>query len=72
MPIVVTDTGRTNLTNLGTITPILFENNLIISLSKDWISKFSGVPKFSVKINETGRLCITSETPVENGVDKFE
>ena len=58
------------MTNLGTITPILFENNLIISLSKEWISKFSGIPKFSVKINEAGRLCITSENPVTYGEDK--
>ena len=47
------------------ITPLLFENYLIVTLSKDWINKFSGIPKFSVKINNTGKLCITSESSIK-------
>ena len=70
MPNAVTSSGRIDLTNLGTISPLLFEDSLIIALTKEWINQFSGIPKFSVKINEVGRLCITSETPVEKRDDK--
>jgi len=55
------------LINLGEITPMNFEGYLIFSLSKEWVNNFSGVPKFSVKINDTGKLCITSEHSVKKG-----
>lgn len=54
------DFGRIDLTNLKTITPLLFEENLIISFAKDWINQFSEIPKFSVMINNNGKLCLTS------------
>jgi hypothetical protein len=56
--------------NLGTITPMNFDGYLILSLSKDWINQFSGIPKFSVMINKSGKLCITSESSIEKG-EKF-
>ena len=52
--------GKTDLTNLGIITPLLFEQCLIIALTKDWIDQFSSIPKFDVSINKKGRLCIIS------------
>ena len=49
------------MTNLGTVKPLLFDQNLIISLSKEWINKFSRIPIFNVIIDKGGRLCIISE-----------
>jgi hypothetical protein len=46
--------------NLGITTPLLFEENLIISFAKDWINQFSEIPKFNVMINNNGKLCLTS------------
>ena len=63
----MTNGGRIDLINLGTITPMNFEGYLILSLSKDWVNNFSGVPKFSVKINDIGKLCIISEYSVKKG-----
>ena len=57
--------GRKEMTVIRNITPLLFENYLIITLSKDWINKFSGIPEFSVMINNTGKLCITSESSIK-------
>ena len=54
------DGGKTDLTNLGTVSPLLFEQSLIIVLAKDWINQFSSVPQFDVSINKKGKLCIIS------------
>ena len=59
------DFGRIDLINLGTVTPMNFEGYLIFSLSKDWIDKFSGIPKFDVIINKNGKLCITSVSSIK-------
>lgn len=32
--------------------PYVFENNLIISISSNWIKVFKGIPKFSVTITK--------------------
>ncbi len=48
------------MTNLGTITPLLFEESLIFALTKEWISQFSSIPQFHVLIDKKGRLCIIS------------
>ena len=61
------DFGRTDLNNYGTITPLNFEGYLIFSLSRDWVNRFSSVPRFSVRINDIGRLIITSESSVKKG-----
>ena len=49
------------MNNLGTISPLIFEDSLIISLTKDWINHFQSVPKFDVSIDKAGRLCIISK-----------
>ncbi len=48
------------------ITPLLFENNLIISLSRDWIIQFDKIPQFIVKVNSKNRLVIESLEGVES------
>ena len=50
--------------NLGTVKSLLFENSLILSLSKDWLTCFSKIPEFDVMINDKDRLCITSQEKV--------
>jgi len=49
------------MTRLGTISPLIFSDSLIISLTKDWINHFQSVPKFDVSIDKKGRLCIISK-----------
>jgi len=61
------DGGRIDLINLGEITPMNFEGYLILSLSKDWVSQFPEITRFSVAINNMGRLCITSESSIKKG-----
>jgi len=46
---------------LGTISPLIFQDSLIISLTKDWINYFQSVPKFDVSIDKKGRLCIIAK-----------
>jgi len=43
------------------ITPYLFEDNLILSLSHDWIKVFKKIPDFEVIIDNTNRLVIRSK-----------
>ncbi len=50
--------------NLGTVKSLLFENSLILSLSKDWLTHFSKIPEFDVIIDDKGQLCITSQEKV--------
>lgn len=49
------------MTNLGTISPLIFNESLIIALTKDWINHFHSVPKFDVSIDKKGKLCIISK-----------
>ncbi|MBI1829730.1 MAG: hypothetical protein HY222_00660 [Thaumarchaeota archaeon] len=44
--------------HLATIFPFLMNDYLVISLDKQWIEVCKGIPKFTVMINEEGRLCI--------------
>jgi hypothetical protein len=67
MSSVVINFGRTDLINLGTITPSHFQGFLIISLDSNWINKFSEIPKFCVVINDDEKLCITSESSMKKG-----
>ena len=57
------------MTEMGITIPLLFENYLIISLSKDWINQFSSVPQFRVSIDKKRRLCITSIKEVKDVVE---
>jgi len=61
--------GKIDLSNLGSITPTFFENYLILSLSKDWINKFSGIPEFVVIIDNKRRLCIASIQEIKDDVE---
>ena len=47
------------------IIPYIFENYLIISLSKDWINVFDEVPKFEVFIDNKKRLILVGPTIVK-------
>lgn len=55
--------------HIGIVTPLLFEDKLLISLSKDWINSFSGVPEFIVTIDNKRRLCITSLQEIKDVVE---
>jgi len=46
---------------ISEITSYLFDSNLLISLSKDWINIFEGMPKFSAEF-KNGKLVLTSQT----------
>lgn len=46
---------------IAQIIPCLFDDSLIIALSKNWINKFGTMPKFEVLIDGKGRLVIQSE-----------
>lgn len=52
---------------LGT-TPLLFENKLFISFSKDWIEKFDSIPQFEISIDEKKRLCLKSIEEIKDDV----
>jgi hypothetical protein len=53
---------------LGTTTPLLFENKLFISFSKDWIEKFDSIPQFEISIDEKKRLCLKSIEEIKDDV----
>ena len=55
------------MTNLGTISPLLFNESLIIALAKDWINHFQSVPKFDVSIDKKGRLLLISKDFIKKG-----
>lgn len=38
------------------ISPILFEDNLLVSFSKEWIEIFGKIPEFDVIIDKNNRL----------------
>ena len=42
------------------IVPYLFDEILIIALSKEWINQFKKMPQFIVKINSKNKLIIES------------
>lgn len=50
----------------NTITSYPFENSLVISLSKDWITLFGKIPQFTVKVNSKNKLVIESIEGVSN------
>ena len=52
------------MTKVGTIRPLLFDENLIIALSNKWIDKFTNIPEFDVIIDNKGGLCIISSAGV--------
>ena len=56
------------MNKLGTISPLIFDDSLIISLTKDWINHFQSVPKFDVSIDKKGRLLLISKDFIKKGV----
>jgi len=46
---------------LSQIDPYLFENQLIIAISNEWISVFGRIPRFDVIFDDEGRLILQSE-----------
>jgi len=48
------------MTMISEVTSYLFGDNLLISLSKDWLNIFEGMPKFSVEIKNK-KLVLSSQ-----------
>lgn len=49
------------------ITPYLFEEHLIIPLDKKWLDVFKKIPTFDVRMDNRGRLVITSPSIIKSG-----
>ena len=52
--------------NVFHIISYLFEEYLIISLSKEWISLFNCIPEFKGKIRKDGKLHLISKQEIKN------
>ena len=50
--------GQTSLKKIATVTPTLFDDFLIISLSKKWIDVWKKIPEFSVYVDKNKQLII--------------
>jgi len=57
--------GGKKLKKIGIIQPYLFEDQLILAFSKDWINVFGKLPCFVVVIDEEGKIVLQSE-PCDN------
>ena len=51
---------------LGIVTPMLFENHLIISFETNWIDQFDKIPTFEICIDNKRRLCLTSKEELKS------
>ncbi len=61
------------MTRLGTISPLIFQDSLIISLTKDWMSLFNCIPEFEGKIDKDGKLHLVSKQKIKRaGADLCE
>ena len=49
---------------LSDVTSYLFEDHIIVSLSKDWITVFKGLPDFEVLIDNFGKLHLKSKQTI--------
>lgn len=47
---------------LQRITPLFYDDNLIVSLSKKWIEYFGKIPDFEVILEKNGKLLLRSRT----------
>lgn len=56
--------------NLGTISPYFFEDRLIISLSKEWMKLFNGIPKFKVLLDSKNQLVLQGPTVKKSSSEK--
>ena len=50
---------------IGTVQPYLFEEQLILALTKDWINAFGCVPTFEVLIDDKKNLVLKSKMPLK-------
>ena len=46
------------------IIPFTFDNYLVLSLSNEWIEKFTKIPEFTWKVDRSKKLHITSTTSI--------
>jgi len=53
------------LKKLTEVTPYLFEEHLILALSKKWIVSFKNLPSFEVMLDEQKRLHLISKEVVK-------
>jgi len=51
---------------LSDVTSYLFEDHIIISLSKDWLNTFGKLPDFEVLIDNLGKLHLKSKQTIHN------
>jgi len=45
----------------------LFDNYLIVSLSKDWVNVFGEIPRFKVVLDNKKQLCLIGPKLTESG-----
>ncbi len=62
--------GRTQMKKIGTVLSYLFENHIILSLSKDWITICKGLPEFEVRIDDQNRLQLISKQVIGSEVKR--
>lgn len=67
MFLLVMDGGEKEMKSkqIGIVTPLLFEDNLLITLSKDWIGVFEKLPTFKVQVDSNKRLNLTSQDQIK-------
>jgi len=51
---------------LSDATSYLFEDHIIVSLSKDWLNAFGKLPDFEVLIDNLGKLHLKSRQKIHN------
>lgn len=47
---------------IAEITPLLFEDHLIISLDREWINLWNQVPTFTAKLYDNAKLVLESQS----------
>ena len=53
---------------IGEVTPMLYDDSLVLALDKGWINVFGGfVPHFIVLINNKGELILQSKSALTKG-----
>jgi len=53
------------LRKIATITPYFLEGFLILGISQEWSSRFEGIPKFEVSIDNKNRMHFISKESVK-------
>lgn len=50
---------------IGEVTPMLYDDSLVLALDKGWIDVFGGlIPHFIVSVDNNGKLILQSESSV--------